>query len=262
MKNSKKMTTQSLGNTKVSVIIPALNEEKAIGYVLSTLPDFIHQVIVVDNGSTDNTALIASNAGAVVISEPVRGYGRACVAGMKAATAADIIVFMDADAADNPEDMESLIKPILDNSSDMVIGSRLAGTVEKGALTLPQSFGNWLACKLMCILWDAPYTDLGPFRALRRSGLMALNMDALTYGWTVQMQVRALKAGLRVTERPVSYAKRIGKSKISGTVRGVVLAGSYILSVIFIEAMRDRHSPFKIDSLQGELLPNKSDLKG
>jgi len=155
---------------------------------------------------------------------------------------------MDGDAADHPDDMTKLLEPILRNRADFVIGSRLIGDVEKGALTIPQRFGNLLACKLMRVIWNAPYTDLGPFRAIRAEALANLNMDALTYGWTVQMQVRAIKAGLRVTEVPVTYRQRIGTSKISGTLRGVMLAGSYILSVIFIEALRGKSN--KVASAQ------------
>ncbi len=244
---------------RISVVIPALNEEKAIALVLQSIPSLADEIIVVDNGSTDQTAQIARDNGARVISEPTPGYGRACMAGVQAATSADIIVFMDADAADNPNEMTHLLKPILDQEMELVIGSRLSGIVEKGALTLPQKFGNWLACRLMRMIWNAPYTDLGPFRAIRRNALMSLNMDAMTFGWTMQMQIRALKAGLRVSETPVSYANRIGTSKISGTIRGVVLAGTYILSVIFLEALRDRHTPFLRPTLS-QKLHNKENI--
>ncbi len=243
---------------KISVIIPALNEEASIAQVIHSVKDYVNEVIVCDNGSTDDTALNAKQAGAVVVSETVPGYGRACLAGMDAAKTANILVFMDGDAADNPQDLPKLIKPILDQEFDMVIGSRLSGVVEDGALTFPQKFGNWLACRLMKIIWKAPYTDLGPFRAIRKDGLTALNMDALTYGWTIQMQIRALKAGLKVTETPVNYSKRIGVSKISGTVKGVALAGTYILSVIFIEATRDRHSRF-VRSMTNNQSPPKGE---
>ena len=227
----------------ISIIIPALNEETSIGLVVASVIDHVHNVYVIDNGSSDKTAAIAHAAGATVISEPQRGYGRACIAGIKAASDSDILVFMDADAADAPEDLPRLLKPILEGDTDFVIGSRLSGagthaSIEPGALTLPQRFGNWLACRLMTFFWKTSYTDLGPFRAIRRSALTRLNMDAQTFGWTVQMQVRGAKAGLKAIEIPVSYRQRIGKSKISGTVRGVIMAGVYILSVIFIEAVR------------------------
>lgn len=229
-------TTQH--NLHITVIIPALDEEKSISQVVTSIPEFVSRTIVVDNGSIDATAQLAKEAGAIVVSEPEKGYGRACLAGIKQAGKTDIIVFMDADAADNPDDMQALIDPIIGDKADLVIGSRLTGTVAQGALTVPQRFGNWLACRLMKLIWNAPYTDLGPFRAIRASLLPSLNLDSLTYGWTVQTQVRAIKAGLRPAEVSVDYRNRIGTSKISGTVRGVILAGGYILSVIFLEALR------------------------
>jgi len=222
-----------------TIIIPALNEELAIKQVVESIRNLVDEVIVVDNGSSDQTGKFASQAGAKVIIENERGYGRACLAGIEA-NRSDIIIFMDADAADNPDDLPALINPILNDKADFVIGSRLSGDVEPGALTVPQRFGNWLACRLMKLIWNAPYSDLGPFRAIRAQSLAMLDMDAKTYGWTVQMQVRAAKYKIRATEVPVHYRQRIGTSKISGTVRGVILAGTYILSVIFIEALRGK----------------------
>jgi glycosyltransferase involved in cell wall biosynthesis len=223
---------------KVTVIIPARNEAAALPKVLGAIPSYVNEIIVVDNGSTDGTSEIAQSFGAKTVYVETPGYGRACLAGIRAALPTDIIVFLDGDASDYPEDMDSLLAPIWDGSADFVIGSRLTGDREKGSLTLQQSFGNWLACFLMKLFWKSRFTDLGPFRAIRTETLAALNMEALTYGWTVEMQVRALKKGVPYSEVPVRYRKRIGVSKISGTVRGVILAGYYILSTIFIEKLR------------------------
>ena len=222
----------------VKVVIPALNEEEAIGKVVRSIVEQVTQVIVVDNGSTDNTEQVAQAAGAITVSVPEPGYGRACLAGIKAAGDYDILVFMDGDAADDADDLDALIAPIISGEASFVIGSRLIGNVEKGALTLPQRFGNNLACFLMRVIWKSRFTDLGPFRAIRRDALESLNMQAPTFGWTVEMQARILKQDIVYTEIPVRYRKRIGKSKISGTISGVVLAGWYILSTIFIEAIR------------------------
>ena len=222
----------------VKVVIPALNEEEAIGTVVRSIVEQVTQVIVVDNGSTDNTEQVAQAAGAITVSVPEPGYGRACLAGIKAAGDYDILVFMDGDAADDADDLDALIAPIISGEASFVIGSRLIGNVEKGALTLPQRFGNNLACFLMRVIWKSRFTDLGPFRAIRRDALESLNMQAPTFGWTVEMQARILKQDIVYTEIPVRYRKRIGKSKISGTISGVVLAGWYILSTIFIEAIR------------------------
>ncbi|MBL4853017.1 MAG: glycosyltransferase family 2 protein [Robiginitomaculum sp.] len=220
----------------IKVVIPALNEQGAIGKVIAEIPTWINQIIVVDNGSTDNTAKVARTAGARVISVPIPGYGRACLAGIAACQPCDIVVFLDGDASDYPEDMPELLQPILQGDADLVIGSRRRGDIEKGALTLPQRFGNALACWLMAKIWGGKFTDLGPFRAIRMDALAALNMSAPTFGWTVEMQVRALKQGLKCAEIPVRYKNRIGKSKISGTVSGVILAGGYILGTIAREA--------------------------
>lgn len=222
----------------VKIIIPALNEAEAIAGVISSVIGQVNEVIVVDNGSTDDTAFIAREAGATVVSALKPGYGRACLAGIDAAGACDIIVFMDGDAADDPDDLQTLLNPIRTGEVAFVLGSRLIGDVEKGALTAPQRFGNSLACFLMRMIWGSRFTDLGPFRAIRRDALESLNMQALTFGWTVEMQTRALKQGISYKEVPVHYKNRIGTSKISGTVKGVVLAGWYILSTIFVEALR------------------------
>ena len=217
---------------KVSVIIPVLNEEKAIAKVIDDIPqELVQEIIVVDNGCSDNTAEIARDHGAKVISEPRKGYGSACLAGLAAVECADIIVFIDGDYSDDPTELSLLIKPIQENQADFVIGSRKPS--EKGAL-LPQArFGNKLATFLIKTFYGVKYTDLGPFRAIRQSQLSALNMQDQTYGWTVEMQLKAAKMGIRVQEIPVSYRKRIGTSKISGTLIGSIRAGVKILTTIF-----------------------------
>ena len=242
----------------IVVIIPALNEEQAIGGVVSRIPSFIDRIIVADNGSTDRTSARARAAGAEVVSVPVAGYGRACLAGVAAAEEADILVFLDGDGSDVPEEMDLLLVPILSGDVDMVIGSRAMGVAEAGSLTMTQRFGNRLACVLMKVFWGGRYTDLGPFRAIRRSAYDRLGMTAPTFGWTVEMQVRALKQKLAVADVPVSYKNRIGVSKISGTVRGVIMAGTYILGTIFAEKLgrgpkpaRERRLPSQTFQLQG-----------
>jgi len=233
------MSDPVMSDPIIKVVIPALNEQEAIGKVVGEIPSMVSQIIVVDNGSTDDTALVATKAGAKVISVPRPGYGRACLAGIAACQPCDIIVFLDGDASDYPGDMPALLVPILQDGADLVIGSRRhKGLAQKGSLTTPQRFGNALACWLMARIWGAEFTDLGPFRAVRMKALTALDMSAPTFGWTVEMQVRALKQGLNCAEVPVRYKKRIGKSKISGTVSGVVLAGAYILGTIAREALR------------------------
>lgn len=223
---------------KITVIIPARNEAAALPKVLQSIPDYVSEVIVADNGSTDGTSEVARAHGATTIYVKTPGYGRACLAGMEAARPTDIIVFLDGDASDYPEDMDKLLAPILGGSAEFVVGSRLRGEREKGSLTPQQAFGNRLACFLMTLFWKSRFTDLGPFRAIRAEALDRLNMQALTFGWTVEMQVRALKQNIPYAEVPVRYRKRIGVSKISGTVKGVILAGYYILSTIFVEKLR------------------------
>jgi len=224
----------------INVVIPAMNEEQAIGKVIGEIPKNVTRIIVANNGSTDNTAAVARSAGAEVVDVPQAGYGRACLAGIKVAEPCDIIVFMDGDASDYPEELTKLVQPIIEGDIDFVIGSRLSGNAEKGALTVPQQFGNALACWLMGLFWKGEFTDLGPFRAIDMAALKRLNMQAPTFGWTVEMQVRALKYGLRYKEIPVRYRNRIGTSKISGTIRGVIMAGTYILGTIFYEALFNR----------------------
>lgn len=223
---------------KINVIIPAHNEEKAIGHVLNEIPRaLVSEIIVVDNASTDKTAQKAKEAGAKVVSEPIPGYGRACLRGLKCIDESenkpDILVFLDGDHSDYPEKMNDLVQPIIDDKADLVIGSRALGQVEQGAMTIPQLFGNWLATRLIRIFFGYRFTDLGPFRAIRYSSLKELNMRDKDYGWTVEMQVKAAKRNLRCIEIPVPYRRRIGKSKISGTIKGTILAGNKILWTIF-----------------------------
>jgi glycosyltransferase involved in cell wall biosynthesis len=222
---------------RTGVVIPALDEEKAIAHVIADIPDWVDEIIVADNGSCDRTAEIAEHAGARVVHESERGYGAACQAGIRALKGADIVVFRDGDYSDHPGEMVALVDPIAESRADFVVGSRLTGDAARGALTPQQRFGNWLACLLIRRLWGVVYTDLGPFRAIRRDALAGLNMTDRTYGWTVEMQIKVAKAGLKYLEVPVSYRPRIGTSKISGTLRGSLRAGSSILGLIARSAL-------------------------
>ena len=219
---------------RIALLIPALNEEASIGHVLSNLPaGLFFQVVVVDNGSTDRTAEVAQAHGATVVREPRRGYGRACLAGLAALDPnSDIVVFMDADSSDVPEEAGRLLEPIISGAADLVIGSRVLGQAEPGALAPHQRFGNRLATSLLAWLYGFRYTDLGPFRAIRADRLRQLGMRDCDFGWTVEMQVRALRSGLRVQEVPVSYRRRIGTSKISGNLRASLAAGWKIIATI------------------------------
>jgi len=225
------------GAARIAVVIPALNEEQSIRHVLDAIPGWVDQVVVADNGSEDRTAEVARGHGAHVVHEARRGYGSACQAGLAAVSAPDVIVFLDADFSDHPEEMPRLVDPIVEGRADLVIGSRTLGRRERRALGVHARFGNALACSLIRLFWRTRYTDLGPFRAVRRSCLEALSMRDADYGWTVEMQVKAAASGLRVEEVPVSYRRRIGRSKISGTVRGVIGAGSTILWTILRAAV-------------------------
>ncbi|WP_375419491.1 glycosyltransferase family 2 protein [uncultured Hymenobacter sp.] len=225
---------------RIDVIIPAYNEARSIAQVIAEIPvGLVREVVVVDNNSSDNTAAVARAAGATVVRETRPGYGHACLAGMAhifgkpAAELPDIIVFLDGDHSDYPEEMPALLAPILGGEADMVIGSRALGQRERGAMLPQQLFGNWLATKLLRWLYGARYTDLGPFRAIRAGALQRLNMQDKTYGWTVEMQLKAAKLGLRAVEVPVRYRRRIGVSKVSGTVKGTLGAGYKILWTIF-----------------------------
>lgn len=217
----------------VSVIIPAFNEEESIGKVIADIPKAcVQEIIVVDNGCLDQTAEVARAAGARVVREGRRGYGSACLAGIAALNAPEIVVFLDGDYSDFPSEMPLLLQPILAGDAEMAIGSRIRGGREKGAL-LPQArFGNALATFLIQLLFHVHYTDLGPFRAIRYERLLSMDMQDKTFGWTVEMQVKAAKMGLRVCEVPVSYRKRIGQSKITGTLKGTILAGYKIITTI------------------------------
>lgn len=228
----------------VMVIIPALDEEIALPGVLKRIPSWVDCIIVVDNGSQDNTADVARTGGATVVNEPIHGYGRACLAGITAIEgAADIIVFLDADGSDFPEQIVRLVDPISTGVADLVIGSRTLGTMDTGAMSPPQRLGNAIAPALIRLLWGERFTDLGPFRAVRAASLYQMRMDDQTYGWTVQMQIRAARFGLRSLEAPVDYARRKGgRSKISGTIRGVVKAGVKILSCVATEYVAPAHS--------------------
>ena len=223
----------------IDVIIPAYNEEKSIGKVINEIPkDLVRQVIVCNNNSTDNTTEEAWRSGAIVVNEPIRGYGSACLAGISyiagnpSITPPDIVIFMDGDYSDHPLEMNALIQPILDGH-DLVIGSRILGDAKRGSLTSTQKFGNWLATRLIRLFYGFQFSDLGPFRAIRWNQLLSLDMQDKTYGWTVEMQVKALKHRVRCVEVPVSYRKRIGESKISGTLKGSFLAGYKIILTIF-----------------------------
>ncbi len=225
------------------MIIPALDEERSIGKVLGDIPGpFRDRVIVVDNGSRDATARVAREAGAVVLSEPRRGYGAACLKGLAylGEHPPRIVVFLDGDYSDHPQEMTALVAPILAGEAELVIGSRVLGVHEAGALAPQARFGNWLATRLIRIFWGAAFTDLGPFRAVTWQALEQVGMEDRDYGWTVELQVKAAQRGIRSTEVPVSYRHRIGVSKVTRTLRGSFLAGKKILWVIFREALRGR----------------------
>jgi len=224
---------------RIVLVIPALDEEQALPALLQGLalhrPSLLDEIIVVDNGSRDRTAVIAREAGATVLHEPQRGYGAACLRALAHLRAAppDIVVFMDADRSDDPGDLPALLQPILNGDCDLVIGSRTRGIADPGAL-LPQArFGNWLATGIIRWRYGFRYTDLGPYRAVRFAALERLHMRDRDFGWTVEMQVRALQEGLRITEVPVRYHRRVGRSKISGTVTGSVRAGMKILATLW-----------------------------
>jgi len=218
-----------------SVVIPALNEEEPIGGVVRSIPrEVAGEVIVVDNGSDDRTAEVAREAGARVVSEPRRGYGRACRAGVNAvAPDAEIVVFLDGDGSDCPELMERLVGPIVAGTHDFVIGSRTRGQREKGSMNFQQLFAGRAAGLLLRLLYGVHYTDMCPFRAIRRDALRSLEMREETYGWNLEMQMRAARAGLRILEVPVDHRRRTGgESKVSGTLRGTFLAGTRILYTV------------------------------
>ncbi|MDP8244204.1 MAG: glycosyltransferase family 2 protein [Candidatus Hinthialibacter antarcticus] len=219
---------------KTEVIIPAYNEEHSIAQVIEAIPaGCVERIIVVDNASTDATASLAREAGAHVVYEGQRGYGSACLRGIEEASDADVILFLDADFSDDPSKAPELLSPIINNKADLVIGSRILGDADPGALPPHARFGNILACFLIRRLYGYAFTDLGPFRAIRRDALERIEMKDTNYGWTVEMQVKAAIAGLRCVEIPVPYKIRIGRSKISGTISGSVKAGVKILWTVF-----------------------------
>lgn len=237
----------ALDLSAVTVVIPALNEEQSLPFVLSALPQ-VGQVIVVDNGSTDNSAQVAARAGATIVIETQRGYGAACLAGLKAieeqvaagGPAPKVVAFVDADYSDHPDRLAELVGPVLFGEADFVLGSRMLGQRERGAMPPQSVYGNRLACFLMRLLFGAAYTDLGPFRAIDYDALCGLGMVDRNFGWTVEMQIKAARDCLRIREVPVPYRRRIGASKISGTVSGTIKAGSKILYLIAKYGLRGR----------------------
>ncbi|MCA0152023.1 glycosyltransferase family 2 protein [Winogradskyella vincentii] len=221
----------------IKVIIPAFNEEDSIKHVINDIPDIVDEVIVVSNNSTDNTEKNAKGLGATVLVEKQKGYGYACLKGMdyiaQQEKKADIIVFLDGDYSDYPEELVKIVNPIIEDDVDFVVGARVKELREKGSMTLPQIFGNWLATSLMRLFFRSTFTDLGPFRAIKYSKLLDLKMEDKTYGWTVEMQLKALKQKFTYREIPVNYRNRIGVSKVSGTIKGAIFAGVKILWWIF-----------------------------
>ena len=222
----------------ISVIIPAFNEENSIGKVLRDIPnDWVKEIIVCNNNSNDDTKINAMAAGAIVVDEPTKGYGNACLKGMAYLVenniTPDIVVFIDADYSDFPEQLPDLVAPILNDNMDLVIGSRALGAKQKKSMTPQQIFGNWLATKLIKWFYKVEFTDLGPFRAVSYDALLKIDMEDKTFGWTVEMQVKAAKLKMKCTEIPVDYRVRIGKSKVSGTLKGTIMAGYKIITTIF-----------------------------
>lgn len=222
----------------IDVIIPAYNEEQSIGLVLDEIPkEWVRNVVVANNNSSDRTGEVAENHGAIVVFQPEPGYGNACLKAMdfiaQQEVKPDIIVFLDGDYSDYPEQLPEVVKPILDNEADMVIGSRALGKSESGSLTPQQVLGNWLATRMLQFFYGVKFTDLGPFRAIRYESLLQLNMIDRNYGWTVEMQIKAAKQKLRCVEVPVDYRVRIGESKVSGTIKGTIGAGYKIILTLF-----------------------------
>lgn len=222
----------------IDVIIPAYNEEESIAKVIGDIPNgLVREVIVCNNNSKDQTAHQARKAGATVVDQPTPGYGNACLKGMEhianKSESPDIVVFLDGDYSDHPEEMPQLIDKIVQEGNDMVIGSRVLGDMEEGAMMPQQIFGNWLATNLIRLFYKYEFTDLGPFRAIRYEKLLLIDMKDRDFGWTVEMQVKAAKLKLKCTEVPMTYRKRIGISKVSGTIKGTILAGHKILWTIF-----------------------------
>ncbi|MGD9226588.1 MAG: glycosyltransferase family 2 protein [Desulfobacterales bacterium] len=217
---------------KISVVIPALNEARAIGHVVSSVPkDRVTQIIVVDNGSIDDTAERAIAAGAQVIHEPRRGYGSACLTGARAARSSDILVFLDGDRSDDPRQLDLIAAPLIQSQADLTIGSRIGGELEMGSMPLHGRLGNRLIVFILRGLYGVRITDIGSFRAIRTRALFNLNMEQMTYGWPVEMIVKAAQKGLRIKSIPIRYRKRVGVSKVTGTLRGSFLAAYYMFLV-------------------------------
>lgn len=221
----------------IKVIIPAFNEEGSIGHVIRAIPNMVNEIIVISNNSTDNTGQVAQTAGATVLNESRKGYGYACLKGLDYIATKDnqpdIVVFLDGDYSDYPEELPKIVSPILKKNIDFVVGARIKSLREPGSMTFPQIFGNWLATFLMRVFFRSTFTDLGPFRAIKYEKLLQLHMVDKTYGWTVEMQLKVLKHKMTYTEIPVRYRNRIGVSKVSGTVKGAIFAGIKILGWIF-----------------------------
>lgn len=221
----------------IKVIIPAYNEAESIPLVIKDIPSIVDEVIVVSNNSTDSTEINAKNAGATVLVEKQKGYGYACLKGMtyisEQKNKPDIVVFLDGDYSDYPDELTKIVEPILEDNIDFVVGARVKELREDSSMTTPQIFGNWLATRLMKLFFRSTFTDLGPFRAIKYQKLLDLKMEDKTYGWTVEMQLKALKQKLSYNEIPVKYRNRIGVSKVSGTIKGAIFAGVKILTWIF-----------------------------
>ncbi|HET8753158.1 MAG TPA: glycosyltransferase family 2 protein [Salinimicrobium sp.] len=226
----------------INVIIPAYNEEASIALVIKHIPNFVQEIIVLSNNSTDNTEKNALEAGATVLKESQKGYGNACLKALEYISGKkekpDIIAFLDGDYSDFPEELSKIVQPIITENVDFVLGARVEKWREKGAMTFPQIFGNWLATSLMTLFFDSTFTDLGPFRAIKYQKLLELKMEDKTYGWTVEMQLKVLKKGFTYREIPVHYRNRIGESKVSGTVKGAFMAGYKILRWIFLYSFK------------------------
>ena len=231
------MNTPNRDRSVIKVIIPAYNEQESIGLVIQDIPDSVHEIIVVNNNSSDATAKNAEEAGATVLSEPQPGYGNACLKGIdyikQQKIDTDIVVFLDGDYSDYPEELTKIVTPIIEKDIDFVLGSRVDKFREKGAMQPQQIFGNWLATFLMRLFFKSKFTDLGPFRAIKFDTLMRLQMEDPTYGWTVEMQLKILKQRFTYEEIAVKYRNRIGVSKVSGTLKGSIFAGIKILTWIF-----------------------------
>jgi glycosyltransferase involved in cell wall biosynthesis len=222
--------------SSIIVIIPAFNEEKAIANVIKEIPDYVSEIIVISNNSTDKTIEVAKNAGATVLSENRKGYGYACLKGMEYIAnrekKPEIVVFLDGDYSDYPEELTEIVEPIITQNIDFVIGTRVKNLRENGSMTPQQIFGNWLATFLMKVFFNSKFSDLGPFRAIKYEQLLALQMVDKTYGWTVEMQLKVLKQKMTYAEIPVRYKNRIGVSKVSGTIKGTIMAGIKIIGWI------------------------------